>query len=498
MAKTPIETSPDEAPESTDPPEVTVEVVEETKPAPRRRPGVGAAAPEASPPKRPHERKWDTSDVEDLWPQILSQVQSQGRHPSEIDIGVAQLDPGPRKPLGRPINGAAVMGTAQEGATAALIRTLDDQFHLARPNSAGGGPAKYEITFRWRANAQKIGVGHVERPSHEECISIRNAQMYAYRSNPYQPPQGPMPPPAPPIAQTTVGYGAPSGGPAPPQAAPPQAPPVLAHPQGYGGYYPQNQPTQSPHDDGLRAQVGFLSGQLEQTQRQLQDLIGVLRSGGVGLGAPAPQAQPAPAPPPQYGPPPTAFIPQPFGQPPAPPPPPPPAPTRAQGLRDMALAMRETAEVVQGLKDFHEGLGKMFSGQPIEVPSDDETLGAPPEENAADKLPFEMIPIPFTAGAYYAKDKETGGVHTLGTIMGNDAIRNVAADIAGTIGKAVGNAIMGAVARKAGGVPPGAPAQIGVGTPVAPTSDGQAQTPAEGEAPANGQGQASSGWPQVG
>jgi hypothetical protein len=189
----------------------------------------------------------------------------------------------------------------------------------------------------------------------------------------------------------------------------------------------------------LRAQVGYLSGQLGA-------LVDFIRNGGTGQ-----MPTPVQAPPVMNHPPPMAAQPAPYGvdavadavitklialgllgrpgagvAAPAPPPPvyaPPPTapPTMAQQVRQGMGEIRQLATFLQEARTAHSVLGEALgiAGVPEGA---EETPAAPlPAQDNTDMLPFQPVKIP-GVDTVWAVDKETGGVSWQGILASNPKI----------------------------------------------------------------------------
>jgi hypothetical protein len=306
---------------------------------------------------------------------------------------------------------------------------------------------------------------------------------YAQTPNypPYGTPPGYAPPPGPPLGYFPQQQ---AWGP-PPQSAPPSPPPAsathAAPPPGFGA------PQVDPQVADLRAQVGFLSGQLQSVLEALS------RQGDprAAVAAAAAAAQAPPSAPVGVAGPPTvdqiaAAVLRMMGHTPvtaaqaqaAPPP----SATAAAGLAEMK-SMVETFKSLRGVfRDFDEAF------QPDEPPVE-EAVVKPPVEGAS--LPFDVIelPAPFLGHpGKYARNKETGGFDLQGFLLSNPGfaekgmeVLEKAAEGLQTLGKHFG----------LGGAPKDAPAP-----PPSPLENSGLDFGDDGAAGQLG-GPAPTGWPET-
>lgn len=157
-------------------------------PPPKRR-GRPAAAPsnaapaptaEGDPKADPEDTSAWPSNAIELWPVLLNYVEGKGLGPSAVEIGVKRVALGVFK--GEPVSQASIRGedvAPRDGMSAsqALEFYLIEGRHAIggdskNPDSAGSGPAKYTLTFRWKSGGT-IKVGHHDLASYQELKMAR-------------------------------------------------------------------------------------------------------------------------------------------------------------------------------------------------------------------------------------------------------------------------------------------------------------------------------------
>lgn len=154
--------------------------------------------------------KWQSTQAELMWPEILDYLNSVGRSPYDVTIQVIRLDPpGP--------NGAVLMpggidGNQVDGSDPGnrLVDRITDLYHLPLAR----GPATYEVRFLWKAGSGRIGTAKLNLPSPAEIVALRNAAMMSSQQEPQpgvgapqrQPVQQPQPMQQPPYQQSYPPY----------------------------------------------------------------------------------------------------------------------------------------------------------------------------------------------------------------------------------------------------------------------------------------------------
>lgn len=318
-------------------------------------------------------------------------------------------------------------------ASQLLYDYLIDTFHITR-STAPAGACLYKVLFQWKHHGRIYASGRVQLPSVEEIRSMRRAaamrpgsepQPYGtgYAPTPYAPPRPAAPPP-------------------PPAAAPPQ-------------------PSGNPHFD----QMAMMQYQLAQLQGQLSEALAYARERSA-----APPYAPPPAPPTTFAAPPPA------------PAAPAPAPLTMDGVRQMVretvgqavgeLSRELTTRIglvpqgpggsslndkmrtnVESLieKVLDKGFGEVgraiesavkqgFGAAPLAEEAAEPEIPEPPPD-PRDSLPFELIPTGFKwpdgQDVTYAKDKETGGFHTMGFGFGNPFVTTKAGELAQTVAESL-------------------------------------------------------------
>lgn len=372
-------------------------------PRKRKQAAVGVAAPIDT-----NKPAWENRDADMLWPEVLSWLPSVGKSPYDVDARVEVLDPVPRRSLGT-LSGSALVGDGTMGPGDVLTVAIDNNFHLPTART----PAKYMVTFTWRATGKGLAWGPLMRPSPDEIIAVRRAQ-HALRQQ------------APPLGQDMSGMGAPTGA---PQAygTPPSPqwgpPPSAWSPYGYGAPPTPPQGTIDPEVVNLRAQVATMSGQLAMVLEHLQRQGAVAAPQGLGQ---APQiimqAPVAPAPPAQVG-------------------------LGLGGARQLLEAFRE-------LQGFHQQLGEVFNRPDPAAPPIVES----PAEDDKPGLGLHVYPIPETT-LKLAKDAETGNID-----WGMTALANADSEVGKKAMEIVGNAMAGLTRLagvKDGNVIPSGPPALG-------------------------------------
>jgi hypothetical protein len=352
-----------------------------------------------------------------IWDEMLVKLTADGIHPSAVTVYVERSDPPPSMPLGS-FGGESVPGGAQD-----FFAFLVNNFHA---RSQLKGPALYTCRFKWRGQNQHTRTGTLRLPPMEELSGMGPPRAYGAQAALGGAPYGAAPYPAayaPPVPQ--LGWNA--------QAQAWQAPPSAPSPAAERGHAPATTgfgapPSQDPQVADLRAQVGYLSGQLTAVLDALAkgrdpahaaaqvapatpppSPVGVagftaddvarsmLRMAGVTPAASAPAQSVA-----------LAAVPKPSD-----------AASAAFGeLRSLLGTVKALKTMVRELDDtFAPAIAEDGPDEPepmLEIPKEEESL------------PFGVAPIPDVSflghPAKYSRDKETGKLSLEGMLLSNPGL----------------------------------------------------------------------------
>lgn len=350
-----------------------------------------------------------------IWDEMLVKLTADGIHPSAVTVYVERSDPPPSMPLGS-FGGESVPGGAQD-----FFAFLVNNFHA---RSQLKGPALYTCRFKWRGQNQHTRTGTLRLPPMEELSGMGPPRAYGAQAALGGAPYGAAPYPAayaPPVPQ--LGWNA--------QAQAWQAPPVTPSPAAERGHAAGSvgfgaPPSQDPQVADLRAQVGYLSGQLTA-------VLDALAKGRDPAHAAA-QVAPAPPPPPVGV---AGFTAEDVarsmlrmaGVTPAAP-----SPTQSVALAavpkpsDAASAafgeLRSLLGTVKALKTMVRELDDTFAPAAEDGPDEPEPMLEIPKEE--ESLPFGVAPIPDVSflghPAKYSRDKETGKLSLEGMLLSNPGL----------------------------------------------------------------------------
>lgn len=425
--------------------------------------------------------KWQSTQAELMWPEILDYLSSVGRSPYDVTIQVARLDPpGP--------NGAVFMtgvidGNQVDGSDPGnrLVDRITDLYHLPLAR----GPATYEVRFIWKAGSGRIGTAKLNLPSPAEIVALRNAAMMSGQQEP-QP-----------------GVGAPQRQPMQPMQPPMQQPPY---------YPPQPQYAPNPYYDlrfqpplgvawqpqatGVSEDVSALRAELARTQGALNEALTAMREGRQpNLGAVA-----SPATPPsedmivakvimalQR----TGVIgntqPQPAQAAPA---------AAAPARNDLAGAVDGLLrDVLGGAVDIMKSNIKKSLAGAMGVGGVPEEAAAEPEVTEPEDpfaAPFDIAPVsdvkwPNGDPVRYAADKSTGNISPMGLAFGNPYIAEKAMGVANGLVEGLTDALKGFAKNQ---IP-----VAGAGRPQMPAPQVVREIPAEATNATPPNGESSGGWP---
>lgn len=282
----------------------------EAAPAPRAQKGAGQPFDFAQPsemPKKPRTRRpraprppspdrrhgtvpkfnFASTDVEELWPEVIQRLAAEGKGPEELCIRVRRIAPGEAVTLRPPIEGHAVAGDVSTSPADALQTYVEDFYHGR--TSPNGGPAVYSLEFYWRNNGTVFAKGRLKCPSVDDINRIRQGLMERGAAGMGQP-LHPMPrdPRYQPQQPPPYGY---------PMQPGPYGYPMQPMPYGYPmqpAYAPSAPAGRAPAPSGTDArELAALREQLrvEQMRRMVAE-----ERAAIGVGGPAAPPPPAAAP----------------------------------------------------------------------------------------------------------------------------------------------------------------------------------------------------------
>jgi hypothetical protein len=209
---------------------------------------------------------WKNREADLMWGEMLQKLQATNHSPWEIGIAVLSLNgsligdgrSGGAMKLGS-FEGSSVMGDQAMSPGDALVRKVEDSFHLPSGNQ---GPGLFEIQFFWKTNSQIYGRGRLQLPPRQQIMAMREQQMREQQS----PQWGPPP----------QGFGAPmqqrGGWQGPYYQQPPMMPPYgHGYPPPYGYAPPQSQQPQGV-DPSIKQMLEMLVAQNNELARQNAEL----------------------------------------------------------------------------------------------------------------------------------------------------------------------------------------------------------------------------------
>ncbi len=402
-----------------------------------------------------------------VWEEMLERLTAEGVHPSAVTIYVERSEPPPSMPLGS-FGGESVPGGAQD-----FFAYVVNNFH-ARAQLRG--PALYTFRFKWRGQNQHVRTGMLRLPPIEELSGMGPPRAYGAQSA-----LGAAPYPAayaPTVPQ--LGWNA--------QAQTWQAPPVTPSPAAERGHAPAPTGVGAPHQDpqvaDLRAQVGYLSGQLTA----VLDALAKGRDPAHAAAQVAPAAAPTPAtvgvggftaddvarsmlriagvtpaasaPAPSVA---LAAVPKPSD-----------AASAAFG------ELRSLLGTVKALKTMVRELDDTFAPAIVEDGADEPEpmLEIPKEEES---LPFGVAPIPDVSflghPAKYSRDKETGKLSIEGMLLSNPGLAERVVNI---VEKLADAAQSFSKKGSSGGAEAAAPATLGAAPAPNPAPSPPSSDPGDG------------------